>query len=136
MYLCTDRKIPSGEFQAQEEREKGSGIFNEAGGNVLGHNLTAGCKAAETGHIFGRVWENFVTMTGSAIGHLWEPSSGVALPPPNEGNVSLQGSATSPCPVPPSEGRKMLFFTQVGLGAPGSEPAAHQENRRANAKDG
>ena len=52
--IWTDRKIPSGEAQAQEEREKGSGIFNDAGGNVLGHNLTAGCKGAETGYIFGR----------------------------------------------------------------------------------
>ena len=54
--ILTDRKIPSGEAEAQEEREKGSGICNEAAGNVLGHNLTAGCKAAETGHIFGRAW--------------------------------------------------------------------------------
>ena len=80
--LLTDRKIPSGEAQAQEERGTGSGSFNGAGGNVLGHNVTAGCKAAETGHIFGRAWEIFITMTGNAFGHLWEPSSGVALPPP------------------------------------------------------
>ena len=115
----TDRKIPSGEAQALEEREKGSGICNEAGGNALGHNLTAGCKAAETGHIFGRAWRIFITMTVNVFGHLWDPSSGVALPPPpNEENVSLQSSATSPCPAPPSEGRQMLFFTQGGAGRP------------------
>ena len=114
----TDRKIPLGEAQAQEERERESGIFNEAGGNMLGDNLTSGCKAAETGHIFGRAWDNFLTMTGNVFGHLWEQPSGVALPPLKEGNVSLQSSATSPCPAPPSEGRKMLFFTQGGAGRP------------------
>ena len=59
---------------------------------------------------------------------------GRATPPPNEGNVSLQSSATSPCPEPPSEGRKMLFFTQGGAGrprqrtggSPGKSPSQHK----------
>ena len=135
--ILTDRKIPSGEAQAQEEREKGSGIFIEAEGNVLGHNLTAGCKATGTGQVFGRAWEIFITMTGNAFGHLWEPSSGVALPPPLTREmchckVLLRRHAL----YLRRRAEKCYFSRRVGLGAPGSEPAAHQENCRANARDG
>ena len=80
--ILTDRKIPSGESQAQEDREKGSGNFNKAGGIILGDNLTSGRKATETGNMFGRAWGKVITVTGNALGYLWEPLNGVALPPP------------------------------------------------------